>query len=303
MNNYLLSFFLLLLGQQLVHSQERAEETKAYLKDVVSFLASDSLRGRPCCSQYEKEASEFIATEMRKTNLGIVKFQLFNLIPSGSGKACKSRNVCCFVNNGSKKTVIIGAHYDHIGMGGVLSKSIGKSGIHPGADDNASGVALLLSLMKSSESWMNSDCNYLFVTYSAHEVGLFGSTAFAKLTAKKFREINLVLNFDMVGRMVESERWLVVYGGKEYKKVQTIFPEDGELVRGRMEDSTRLFQLDTKAFKEKGIPCLSFTTGIHTDYHKISDKESEINYRGIYQIQKKIEQFLSTGLSLITRLN
>ena len=242
------------LAHQLVHAQDSAEQTKAYLKDVVAFLASDSLRGRPCCSPYEIEASEFIAAEMRKSNLGIVKFQSFTLLPSDSVKSCKSRNVYCFVNNGSKKTVIIGAHYDHIGMGGVLSKSIGKSGIHPGADDNASGVALVLSLMKSSKQWMNKDFNYLFVNYSAHEIGLFGSAAFAKLAAKKFGKIDLVLNFDMVGRMVESERWLVVYGGKDYRKMSTIFPEDGELVRGRLEDSTRLFQVDTKAFKEKGIP-------------------------------------------------
>lgn len=293
----------MLLGQQLVHAQDSAEQTKIYLKKVISFLASDSLQGRPCCSQYEIEASEYLAAEMRRINLGIVKFQSFTLLPSDSAKACKSRNLYCFVNNEHKKTVIIGAHYDHIGMGGVLSKSIGKSGIHPGADDNASGVALLLSLMKNAKGWMNKDYNYLFVTYSAHEVGLFGSAAFAKMATKKFKKIEVVLNFDMIGRMVESERWLVVYGGKDYKKVPTVFLEDGELVRGRMEDCTRLFQLDTKAFKEKGIPCLSFTTGIHTDYHKVSDKESEINYNGIYQIQKKIEQFLSTGLPLITGLN
>lgn len=294
MNDMTRLLFISLFFYQSVTAQSTEAGAKIYYKQVIQFLSNDSLQGRPCCSEFEREAAEYIAKDMFYTGHSKVKFQKFTTEPKDSVKQCTSKNVYSFFNNGSKRTIVIGAHYDHIGWGGALSKSIGKRAIHPGADDNASGVALLLSLMKSYERWRNTNYNYLFVTYSAHEVGLFGSTAFEKMATKKFKTISMVLNFDMVGRMSETERWLVVYGGKEYPELEKMFPENGEAVRCRLEDSTRLIQLDTKSYTQKNIPCLSFTTGLHDDYHKVSDTEKEINYDGIYAIQNKLEQFLNT---------
>lgn len=263
----------------------------SYYAKIVNYLAQDELEGRACCSSGEQKAAEFIASEMKKANVKRVLYQSFRLQPKDSVTACKAKNIYAYIDNHQKQTILISAHYDHLGYGGSLSKSLGKSRIHPGADDNASGVAMMLGLMKNYSNWENDRFNYLFVAYSGHEVGLYGSDAFAKCVGKKHPNISWVINFDMVGRMTETERWLVVYGGKE-KGLENIFPENGEYIRGRLEDSTRLFQLDTKPFAEKGIPCLSFTTGIHDDYHKVSDTPDKINYSGLYQIQKKIEQLL-----------
>lgn len=272
---------------------KKAEAFKHYYKHIISQLTDSSLYGRPCCSSSETQAADLIAEEMKKLSGKKPHRQLFSILPKDSTQTCTSQNVYCYINNKSKKTIIIGAHYDHLGYGGSLSKSIGKKQIHPGADDNASGVALTLGLMKSKLWRLNKAYNYLFVAYSAHEVGLYGSAEFYRLCSEKFGSISLVINFDMVGRMDTIYRMQVVYGGLDFYNLKKIFPEKDAMINSRLDDSTRLFQLDTKAFRESGIPCLSFTTGLHNDYHKTSDTEALINYNGIWLIQKKLMEFFT----------
>lgn len=250
------------------------------------------MAGRSCCSEQEKKSASFIANEMSLAVKTRVTTQRFTLTAADSSKPCRSQNVYCFIDNKAPSTILLSAHFDHIGYGGKLSKSIGQKAIHPGADDNASGIALMLGLLKNRNNWMRSDVNYLFVAYSAHEVGLFGSKFFALHFGRKPGKIGAVLNFDMVGRLNPTERWLVVHGAKGHKVFEEVLPENGNDIRGRLEDSTKLYQLDTKWFIEKGIPCYSFTTGIHEDYHKTSDTPEKINYAGLYKIQTKLEELL-----------
>lgn len=265
----------------------------AYYKHVITRLSDTSMYGRPCCSTAEKLSADFIAAEMKKHSGKKVFRQRFKVFPKDSTQACTSQNVYCYINNKSKKTILIGAHYDHIGYGGTLSKSIGKKQIHPGADDNASGVALTLALLKSKLWKRNKAYNYLFAAYSAHEVGLYGSTEFSKMCSTGYGTLHLVINFDMVGRMDATTKMLVVHGGQDFLNLEKLFPEKDSLINTRLDDSTRLFMLDTKAFKEIGVPCLSFTTGLHNDYHKTSDNEPAINYKGIWLIHQKLLELLA----------
>lgn len=249
--------------------------------------------GRPTGSVYEKRSGEFISSQFKRLGLK-PRWHIFRYQHKDSSKVSLSRNVYCFINNKSDSTIIIGAHYDHIGMGGELSRSLGKKDIHNGADDNASGVALLLGLAKNYHTWMNVKYNYVFVAYSAHEIGLFGSQNFSKLAIKRWENISLVLNFDMVGRMNSELKWVKLYGVNKLKPASHFFNQELYDLHYRTDNDTLLFQLDTKSFIENKITCLSISTGIHDDYHKISDDESKINYEGIFLIQQLTQQFLKT---------
>jgi hypothetical protein len=256
----------------------------------VQILSADSMYGRPACSKYEKQAATFIADEFMIQGLKPKK-HIFSFRCPDSTTKNKSVNVYCFINNGADSTIIIGAHYDHIGMGGPLSLNMGKKGIHNGADDNASGVALLIELSNSKMVIENKNFNFVLVAYSAHEIGLYGSGSFAEFSKKKFKPVSMVINFDMVGRMHPDLKWLKVIGVQSQNFDKAYFKKPNGLVNFRIETDTLLNQLDTRKYHKFGWPCISFTTGIHDDYHKMTDDENKLNYQGMVLIYRVIEDF------------
>lgn len=268
------------------------ETLPAFYQQVVEALAHDSLQGRPMGSIYEQKAAAYIASHFKQAPGFIPRFHSFKLTAPDSATSSKSTNVFCWINNRADSTVLIGAHYDHLGLGGKRSLSLGKRGVHNGADDNASGVALLLGLARTYASWGSARYNYVFVAYSAHEVGLFGSSAFAKKAMKSYGPLALVLNFDMVGRMHPQENRLKVIGvgttPLPFSSIEVLNPG----LRFRAEQDSLLKQLDTRAFYAAGVPCLSFSTGVHDDYHKLSDDAGKINYQGILSLQVAVEGLL-----------
>ena len=273
-------------------SQQADTSQYSYKKEVILFLASDEMRGRATGSDQEVTAANFILNELKeierckavrqkiKIDLDSVKFN--------------SQNVIGFINNHAPKTVILSAHYDHLGMGGIHSHSKGENEVHNGADDNASGVALLLSLAKSL-SVANEKYNILLVAYSGHEIGLFGSEYFSGHLKKKYKNIELVVNFDMVGRL-SSDRTLYYDCTSEL---------DGELI-SLSTDSLKFTKsavdriniLDTKWFVAKEIPSITFSTGRHIDYHKTTDDIKYINFEGLELIEKKIADWFETYLNM-----
>lgn len=249
------------------------------------------MAGRPASSLYEKEVVGLL-----KYYFSQVKFrpmvQVFTYQHPDSLKRQKSMNVFSWINNHADSTILIGAHYDHIGMGGKLSRSFGKTDVHNGADDNASGIALLLGMAQRFGEWMSTEYNYVFVAYSAHEVGLFGSEKFYMKLKPRFRKLALAVNFDMVGRMSKSERWLKIFATEnQVARINRIDATRFNL-RTKVETDSTLNQLDTRIFYQNGVPCLSLTTGIHDDYHKITDDEAKINYQGICNIQEWLMNYL-----------
>jgi Zn-dependent M28 family amino/carboxypeptidase len=270
----LLFLFNLSLGQN-----QKDKNNSMYLKEIISVLANDSLQGRATSTIYEDKAANYISK----------KFKKFNYSRKDSSTIKTSRNIYCYIDNKAKTTILIGSHYDHLGLGEGISRSYGKKGIHNGADDNASGVALLLGLSKNFKTWENKKYNYLFVCYSAHEIGLFGSASFSKFAKENFKPIALAFNFDMVGRLDKERKVMNVYGRhtltySQNQKMEAVF-FDGILMTNF---SDKVYECDLKTFAENGIPCLTFTTGIHSDYHKITDDEEFINYKGMIQIEKYI---------------
>lgn len=253
-------------------------ELQTHLKRHVSYLASDSLRGRATGSLEETLANDYVIskwTKCRKTKLFRWSFDV-----KYDSILIHSKMIACFVDNKKDSTILISAHIDHIGLGGKLSMSRKNDEIHNGADDNASGVAWLIELQKEL---VHKKLNYnlLFVPYTAHEIGLFGSEYLVNHLPKKARKIALVLNADMIGRQQDNPANL-------YVSCQDELIEN--IKRGSWDyklefiGANKLDLLDTKHFAKVGISCITISTGQHVDYHKTSDKSEYINYVGLEKL-------------------
>ena len=185
--------FLIFLSFLISCKPEIIQENQ--IKTDVAFLASDELEGRQTGTEGEKKAAVYISKRFKELELepkGTQNYlQPFTFKPktnphdqvkfdvNGDG-TITGNNVVGYINNRAKNTVIIGAHYDHLGFGGegsLYRDSI--KAIHNGADDNASGVAILLNLAAKLKD-KNTKNNYLFMAFSGEEMGLLGSNYFVK---------------------------------------------------------------------------------------------------------------------------
>ncbi|MCB9286981.1 MAG: M28 family peptidase [Lewinellaceae bacterium] len=280
----LLGFTPLLTGQQMM------KDPLLGLKVDVVYLSSDLLEGRETGKEGEKMAAQYIAQ----------RFQELGLEPKGSGGSWfqsfdfdykahphaeaaeprTGRNVLGYLDNGAEQTVIIGAHYDHLGHGIMGSLDTGEPAIHNGADDNASGVAAMLRIAEELKNGRAKNNNYLFMAFSGEEMGLYGSKYFANNPTINLGKVNYMLNMDMVGRLNE-EKVLAVNGAgtsPAWKEVIEGLSIGG--IQAKTSDSG-IGPSDHTSFYLKDIPVLHFMTSLHTDYHKPSDDAELVNYEGL----------------------
>lgn len=269
------------------------EHNTAYYHNIIQRLADDSMQGRPCCGAIEEKCAKIIKSEFAIKQKFKPKTQAFQFFDTKEQLNKSSKNVFLYINHHRDSTILVGAHYDHIGLGGQLSKSFVKNQIHNGADDNASGIALLLSLTKDSFFIKNKTYNYIFVAYSAHEIGLYGSNAFSELIKKKKIKLKAVINFDMVGRMSLKDSVVKVISNQPIATIEQTFNQVNiDLLKMNYDIDNLVKLLDTKAFEELKTPCYSFTTGLHNDYHKTTDDIEKINYKGIFLVAQLVKRFL-----------
>ena len=291
------SLTLSLLISFSVSSQQTNQES--FKKDV-EYLASEKLEGRFPGTNGEQLAANYIAEKFEKfglTKLTDSYFQSFNFtLPSSPHDEVKfnqdtdtkinAKNIIAFIDNKKKNTVIIGAHYDHIGYGGQYSLDRGINEIHNGADDNASGTAMLLSLAKQLNNKNDLENNYLFIAFSAEELGLIGSRYFVNSDVFNKESINFMINLDMVGRLnVEKELSIFGVGTSSIFK-QVVNSMNNNFKLKIIEDGTG--PSDHTSFYNKDIPVLFFHTGSHENYHRPSDDVNLINYKGMSEISNYI---------------
>lgn len=280
--------------------QQHKVENK--IQEDVSFLADDKLEGRGTGTEGEKAAAEYIAKRFK--TLGLKDkgtkgfFQDFTFKPKTEPHAevkyttvnedstITGRNVLGFIDNKAKQTIVIGAHYDHLGYGGDGSLFRGEEkAIHNGADDNASGVAVMLNLASKLKE-TNTGNNYLFMAFSGEEMGLLGSNYFVKNATISTDAINYMINMDMVGRL-NADSTLAVYGvgtSPYFKQVLTASNNAFKIV----ENESGVGPSDHTSFYLSDIPVLHFFTGQHEDYHKPSDDSEKLNYEGMASISDYI---------------
>ena len=264
-------------------------------KNIIETLASDSMQGRAVSSSFETKAADFIQKQFAKEKLATPYIQDFQFTNPDTKELQDSKNVYCYIDNKAKHSILIGAHYDHLGLGEIKSLSFNKKGaVHNGADDNASGVALMMGLLNRYNAWSSKKYNYIFVAYSAHEIGLFGSRNFQNYISSKVSPLALVINFDMVGRLDPREKILAIYGHNSIANESSFFAQKMENLNIRTDENDMVNITDAGVFAAAHIPALSFTTGTHDDYHKVSDDAQYINYEGMVQIANLLESFLKT---------
>lgn len=208
-------------------------------------------------------------------------------------KSIKAYNVGGLLNNQAKQTVVIGAHYDHLGMGAEGSLYRGEEPeVHNGADDNASGTAALIELahfLSNTDDENFRRYNYLFLAFSGEEMGLLGSNYFVKNQPEN-SHLHFMLNMDMVGRMEErqlqvngtgtSPIWEEIFKGLECP-LELSFSESG------------VGPSDHTSFYYHDIPVLHFFTGTHSDYHKPTDDVEKINFKGMIQTMNLMLKIIS----------
>ncbi|WP_053973433.1 M28 family peptidase [Polaribacter dokdonensis] len=276
------------------------------IKEDVAFLASDALEGRQTGTEGEKKAAKYISERFAELNLlekGTNKYlQPFTFKPktnphdevkfdvNGDG-TITGNNVIGFVDNKVENTIIIGAHYDHLGFGGegsLYRDSI--KAIHNGADDNASGIAILLNLAARLKD-KNTNNNYLFMAFSGEEMGLLGSNYFVKNPTIDTKKVSYMINMDMVGRM-KKDSTLAVYGtgtSPIFKQVLKSHNDNFKLVQ----QESGVGPSDHTSFYLADMPVLHFFTGQHEDYHKPGDDSEKLNYDGMYLISDYIFNIIS----------
>jgi hypothetical protein len=278
------SFFLIAIG---VHAFSQSIQPQ--LKQHITYLASDSLHGRMTGSADEKLASDYIVKQFVKSGVKNFKgnfkpqnyLQQFTYTQTvdSAKHTTKGNNVVAFINNKSANTVVIGAHYDHLGMGlPHHSRYRGEPEVHNGADDNASGVAAVLELAKILKQPEFINNNYLLITFSGEELGLYGSKWFVEHSPVPLTTINYMLNFDMIGR-VDSNK-VVISGVGTSPNWSTVIKSIKSPFRIVTTESG-VGPSDHTSFYLKNIPVLHFFSGQHKDYHMPTDDESLINYKGL----------------------
>ena len=301
MRNFLIFFFLISF-----FSCSNDLVKKSNIKDDVSFLADDSLEGRQTGTDGEKKAANYIAKRFKDLGLtakGTKNFhQEFSFIPKTDPHAevtftknedgtITGRNVIGYINNDAKNTIVIGAHYDHLGYGGdgsLFRDSI--KAIHNGADDNASGTAVMLDLARKLNT-TNTNNNYLFIAFSGEEMGLLGSNYFVKNPTINTKAVSYMINMDMVGRL-KKDSALAVYGtgtSPMFKQVLKAHNTKFKLI----ENESGVGPSDHTSFYLADIPVLHFFTGQHEDYHKPGDDADKLNYQGMETISEYIFDIIS----------
>ncbi|MGD1070688.1 MAG: M28 family peptidase [Bryobacteraceae bacterium] len=193
-------------------------------------------------------------------------------------------NVIAWLPGQTDEYLIIGAHYDHLGLGEQYSMAPSLAGtVHPGADDNASGTAGVLELARYFASQPKPKRGILFMTFAGEELGLLGSGYYANHPELPLAKAVTMINMDMIGRVRDSKLYI---GG-----VAT-----GTTLRADLDQITPQYQLkidysesgygssDHTSFTAKQVPVLFFFSGLHSDYHKPSDTWDKIDAPAAVQV-------------------
>ncbi len=198
-------------------------------------------------------------------------------------------NVIGYINNNAATTIILGAHYDHLGFGEDKNSLYTGSTpqIHNGADDNASGTGALIELSKMLKAGNYKNSNYLLIAFSGEELGLYGSKYFTEHATIDLTKVNYMINMDMIGRLKDSTRGLSIGGYGTSPQWSELLAKPDKYFNISF-DSSGTGPSDHTSFYRKDIPVLFFFTGTHADYHKPSDDADKVNYLGELQVVKLI---------------
>lgn len=250
---------------------------------VTREVANKMLGGKTTVEQLEAEIDSLNKTISFKTDATV------SVTVNVLQQETETRNVVGLLpgtdNVLKNEYVIVGAHFDHLGMGGQGSGSrvVDTVAVHNGADDNASGVAAVIQLAEKLATEKNNKRSIIFVAFGAEEMGLVGSKAFTNKPPVETEEMVAMFNFDMVGRLDQATNGLSIGGSQTSKESEALLTK---LNTG--------FELafspegvgpsDHASFYLQNIPVFFISTGAHSDYHTPLDDAELINYEGTKKV-------------------
>jgi hypothetical protein len=260
---------------------------------AVRYLADDALEGRRAGTDAERCAGDYLAAEFRR--IGLEPFgdrgTYFQDVPVHSAMNPHEpggigRNVIGILRGSdaarSHEVVVVGAHYDHLGLGGLGSLAPDEHGaIHNGADDNASGVAAMITAAKRLRASPPSR-SVVFIAFTGEEMGLLGAARWFAEPPLPLDRIRAMLNLDMVGRLEDDP--LIVYGvgtATEWEEILERANTDGIPLATRPDGYG---PSDHTSFYARDIPVLHFFTNTHEDYHRPSDEWHRVDNDGVERI-------------------
>jgi hypothetical protein len=282
-----------------VHAQKQGD-----MRQAVEYLASQELGGRFPATVGDTLASEFIVSQLRSLKLkpvvkGKKKIGYYHDFTYGKTveQERTTHNIIAVLPGKDRQLkneyIVVGSHYDHLGLGGQGSGSRRPDtlGVHPGADDNASGDAVVLELAKYFKN-ERAKRSIIFAFFGAEEQGLIGSKNFLEwmkqddarrknLPADK-KGIVAMVNLDMVGRMRDNAMSVSGTGtSSQFKAMAEQVAEQTNVNISCTPDGYG--PSDHASFVAQEIPVLFLTTGGHMEYHTPDDVPSTLNYDGMQQ--------------------
>ena len=203
-------------------------------------------------------------------------------------------NVVGYLPGATDEYVIVGAHYDHLGLGEQYSLAPEKAGsVHPGADDNASGVAGVLALARYFRTQPRPVRGILFIAFAGEELGLLGSVHYANHPLLPVHDARLMINMDMIGRI--RDRKVMVGGAPPGSALRDTL--DALAAKYKLDldlsDTSVYGSSDHTSFKSKRIETLFFFSGLHEDYHRPSDTWEKIDASVTVELLHLIADLLS----------
>jgi Zn-dependent M28 family amino/carboxypeptidase len=204
----------------------------------------------------------------------------------------QTQNVVAFLRGSDdilkNEYIIVGAHYDHLGMGGPGSgsRAVDTLAVHNGADDNASGVAGVLEIAeKMALGDQTNSRSIIFIAFGAEEMGLLGSKYFVNHSPVEIQNISAMFNFDMIGRFKPEEKALMIGGTGTSLSTEDILDSFADDLEFSLAYASEGFGAsDHASFYAKDIPVFFITSGAHEDYHTPFDDADLLNYSGADQI-------------------
>jgi aminopeptidase N len=272
----------------------------AALRAHVEFLAAPEREGRGIGSAGLEAAGDYIATAFAKAGLAPFGaagyFQNFDVTVAGKKGPQRVRNVIGILPGSNPafdgQSVILSAHYDHLGRDGRGVRVAELGQVHPGADDNASGVAVLLETARTLASEGKPLRTIVFVAFSAEEEGLLGSKHFLANPGKvDVAGIRSVVNLDTVGRLGTGELSVLAAGTATewqhvFRGISFTTGVPTRSIAGAGESS------DQQSFIAQGIPAVQLFTSAHLDYHRPTDTAEKIDIDGLVKISLVVKEAL-----------
>jgi len=291
-------------------------------QDTFESLSSEGFSVDIPAFRIKREVADIILSKSKKTIASLEKMlndtrEPFSfatkVVVNGSSdierEMTNTRNVAMLLPGEDEQLkneyIIFGAHFDHLGMGGQgsSSRAVDTVGVHHGADDNASGVAMMLEIAEKFAGTNGSHKRSIIcIAFTGEELGLLGSKYFVENPAIDLSKVNTMINLDMVGRLQETNVLQISgVGTAEGFKDIVYSASDTTLLKLTLSDEG-YGPSDHSSFYGKNIPVLFYSTGAHLDYHTPSDSYDKINYDGMVSISSLIYSISSQLASSSERL-